>query len=604
MIKFLAHLILSAVAVHSAAVKPVTFYVYRAESSTSKYANHLLNTNAANEAGVMSYIHNKVIPVDQQSGSCCGCKRNANIDMIVRFQVTVLNPPSHPSPPVGDYVAYSNGVCLTPNCTQKYLKDGYFIGSQDQSVNVTAYSNAVGYSFPEEGLCWSPDGKPSCTYYYQPAGTLMLDSLVNYYEQEIFPDYHAWCVAGGVEFERDVNNKCGEKKTVPFWEGVCNQTMCDARVSLLAMPGIFNTSLPNGCNGSTSAVFVSNGTCVDKCPNGSVPDWNYACSSCQSVSPSSHCATCSWVLSPTNNNTNCLSCSTDYPYNSKRGCVTECESNEYLEPSTNECIPCHSNCRSCFGRSPSQCISCSSSFPYTQHNSTCVDVCEAGTYSNSSTMECDDCVKPCETCKSIEMCTSCNKTSNLPYLELTNHTCLARCQTDEYVDEADSECRKCHDSCESCFGEGPYSCIKCYSYARFLYNHSCEKKCDDGTYPNYDNETGTYSPVCSDCAETCGTCTNGTACLSCDGNGKYRYFDNGHCVVACPADRPAGWSGNTPNVCGGSSPAPSDAGDHKWTVAITVMGCLTIGGLLYYCYRKEKNKKQPLLGEFQRINDM
>mmetsp|Transcript_14980 Transcript_14980/g.29422 ORF Transcript_14980/g.29422 Transcript_14980/m.29422 type:complete len:322 (+) Transcript_14980:3-968(+) len=310
------------ISVVSAAQEASKFMVYRAESSSSEWHTHLLNVDAANEDGVLGYVHSEVIPTDMGSGSCCGCKRKFDIDVIMRFQVTVLNPASVPTPPTDGFMAYDRGVCTVPHCDETYKKKGYYVGGQFQKGNPRHnYSHALWYSFPQEGLCWQPDGSHNCTFLYRPAGVLRLDDLVNFRSPQITPNYHDWCQAGGVEFMRDRSDPCVVQRSIPFWAAVCNATACQQRSNeLVSAAALFNTSMQNGCDSSTEDVFKHGSQCQPVCPYGTFPDWEYVCQPCN---PALHCRSCSWQLTPSSPGGQvCLTCGSDFPVKNASGaCV-------------------------------------------------------------------------------------------------------------------------------------------------------------------------------------------------------------------------------------------------------------------------------------------
>jgi len=205
--------------------EPLVMDIFRAVSTTSAYTKKLMNCDAANAGGVLGYLHTEVIPSDMSPN----CMRKFNINSIAVHQVTILNPPGQQ--PFGEYLAFDSGKCTVPNCTEIFKERGYYVGSQSQSGNPRhSYKNAFWYSFPQHGICDKPNGTKNCTYSYKFKFLLDLNDLSS------IPNYHDWCMNGGIEFERKgrINPDCClTVHSVPFWKEPCNVELCNDRIQLL-----------------------------------------------------------------------------------------------------------------------------------------------------------------------------------------------------------------------------------------------------------------------------------------------------------------------------------------------------------------------------------
>jgi len=231
----------------------INFLVYRAATSSDTYATVLSNSNAADRAGVLSYLHTEVVPQDMRFREDIeSSQRKFGIDSIMVFNVTVFNPKPYLTPqiPLSGYVAFDAGKCLASDkgC-QKYATDGYQVGFQVQENNVRAqYSNDTlsnyWYSFPGGGLCDKPNGTKTCTYNYEVVGRISIDELVNL-DRLGFKDYKSFAKynsstasSANIEFTRmgRVRPECCEtdlENSIPFWNAPCDLKQSYARIQAL-----------------------------------------------------------------------------------------------------------------------------------------------------------------------------------------------------------------------------------------------------------------------------------------------------------------------------------------------------------------------------------
>lgn len=208
--------------------KPVTFYMYRAQSAQ---IYPLENLNAADLAGVMWYLHNEVI---------VSTPRKYSIDRIRRYRVTLRNTQEFWNTHhrlFGAFLAFDAARCTTPICGDIFKQYGFIVGCQILPTNVAPYlggsktqvngackdpfCNApVWYSLPGQcptqglrnneiagnkgtqdvmkskeescikeqpgGRCDKVTGSPDCTYSVEGAGEIMLDELVGIKDYEYF----------------------------------------------------------------------------------------------------------------------------------------------------------------------------------------------------------------------------------------------------------------------------------------------------------------------------------------------------------------------------------------------------------------------------------
>ena len=200
---------------------------------------------------------------------------------------------------------------------------------------------------------------------------------------------------------------------------------CGAKCTSCRIPNFTAASTieQRQCTACIPGFFLSNGECVESCPDGTFVDSDLrTCRACDST-----CRTC------INSATFCLSCPSNLLAASGR-CVANCPSSSFPSPSGNpsNCLTCHPDCTSCSGPSFNQCTACPPSRPV-----------------------------------------------------LLNGRCLPTCQKAQYFDTASSECRACDSSCSSCSGPGPNNCLACASSTNVLRNGQCvAANCNTGGNAN------------------------------------------------------------------------------------------------------------------------
>jgi hypothetical protein len=263
-----------------------TFYMYRAQSQASY---PLENTNAADLAGVMWYIHNEVVTATP---------RKYKIDRVKRYKVTVRNTwefwNTHKRQ-FGPFVAFDAARCSTPICKKLYNQYGFIVGCQAQGTEVAGYLGKtqtnwnckkgedkckapLWYSLPgpcpglgisngeidankvglDVNAAKTPDckarmpgghcaggavanGNPDCTYSYEEAGQIFLNELVG------ITDYDNWWNGSYVKCQDDVaqhvlpaDHECIQNKEydlhldkgigTTFWDGKHDAVKCQERM--------------------------------------------------------------------------------------------------------------------------------------------------------------------------------------------------------------------------------------------------------------------------------------------------------------------------------------------------------------------------------------
>jgi hypothetical protein len=367
-----------------------------------------------------------------------------------------------------------------------------------------------------------------------------------------------------------------------------------------------NDQLANCAN--TPAVTACTGPSVGQataCAN------SYYLSSGVCLACNGNCATC--VTSATN----CLTCSSP-PYLQSVGntCVAACNTNQYLSSNTcyncdascltcsaagstscstcaagkylsgGSCLTCDTNCLTC-QTTATNCLTCGVTFPKLQPGSpnTCVASCNSNQFDNAGT--CTNCDSSCLTCTTsgttgcsscaagkyltgssscltcngncatcVTSATNCLTCSSPPYLQSVGNTCVAACNTNQYL--SSNTCYNCDASCLTCSAAGSTSCSTCAS-GKYLNGGSC-LSCDStcltcsgsatncvtcgGSFPLYlPGSPNTCVASCnSNQFDNAGTCTNcDSSCLTCSGAGSLactscaasKYLTGSNSCAAC-----------------------------------------------------------------------
>lgn len=207
--------------------------MYRAQSDTSYPPE---NCDLASAAGVMWYLHNEVVKL---------CPRHYNISRVIRYNVTVFNPPSvyaMRQGQFGPFVAFDYGQCTVPNCPHLWEQYGYAVGCQKQDVTRWKYEDSFWYSLPGKcpsqkwsnkssecaaqelgGNCSQPNGTQTCTWHAEQVGEVLVNDLSG------ISDLAAFCAAGNVEYDENTDKGRG----CSFWDDKFNASRNKERVLAL-----------------------------------------------------------------------------------------------------------------------------------------------------------------------------------------------------------------------------------------------------------------------------------------------------------------------------------------------------------------------------------
>ncbi|XP_022108207.1 proprotein convertase subtilisin/kexin type 5-like [Acanthaster planci] len=246
---------------------------------------------------------------------------------------------------------------------------------------------------------------------------------------------------------------------------------------------------------------------------------------CRDCTP--HCKRC---LGPREDE--CLICAADYRL-ANGHCRQNCNTGQFHKDGV--CMACHPSCGSCTGPSPYECTSCPDGLVHTVSGADkgeCSVGCPQGTFRHGS--QCRACHDTCQSCdgEGEERCLSCQST----FFLTGNQRCVPTCGDGTYQyrsdvgggDEALSgmECRPCHSSCATCYGPLETECTACHN-SMYRLEHTCVGHCGTGYWPGPQN-------VCQPCHFDCMSCWGNRQdqCISC-ASGKKLLAER--CVDECPA---------------------------------------------------------------------
>ncbi|KAL4451032.1 hypothetical protein ABPG74_021354 [Tetrahymena malaccensis] len=227
---------------------------------------------------------------------------------------------------------------------------------------------------------------------------------------------------------------------------------------------------------------------------------------------------------------------------------SSCQDGYYLDPNTNLCFICSSNCMLCndanscakcspnnyvmpaTNNQPSYCVpSCISGYYQETDSRLCVqcniDNCTQCTDSNSCSVcsngyfidviykTCNQCSDNCQICTSSQNCTQCNLGFILTQNGDGSISCVRSCLQNQYVSTNPSSCTDCNKS----------KCLFCYSDNRCM-------ACTNNYYLSV-NSLDPNNSTCQQCANQCSSCygPNPNQCYSC--NAGY-YFLNNQCLTS------------------------------------------------------------------------
>ncbi|XP_064032778.1 proprotein convertase subtilisin/kexin type 5 isoform X1 [Pogoniulus pusillus] len=242
------------------------------------------------------------------------------------------------------------------------------------------------------------------------------------------------------------------------------------------------------CTACTIEFFVlNNGMCVEECPEETY--YEEVTGDCQACNRT--CKTCS-------SSTTCLTCRNGLMLNNFGHCVAPglCSHTEYYDEKIQSCKPCHKKCFHCSGPTEHQCLSCANN--HYLLNSTCVEICPDGYYTDSSKGQCYPCHRACATCtgKQSSQCLSCK-----PGWYRQGKGCINQCPAGYYAQNSTGSCERCHKGCKECMGPKPTDCLFCDVYFYLLRSkNKCVSSCPEYFYEDKENN------VCERCHPSCQTC--------------------------------------------------------------------------------------------------
>ena len=174
------------------------------------------------------------------------------------------------------------------------------------------------------------------------------------------------------------------------------------------------------------------------------------------------------------------------------------------------CLPCNPTCLTCVNGLTTGCTSCSSGSTLTWGS--CIPNCAGGaslTNYIGTDGTCANCITPCYSCLNSTFCYSCSSDS-IFYLLASKGQCLDTCPAGTYAQTTSLNCQNCDPNCVTCSGSAT-NCISCAAGQYLVSNGSC-LSCAKGKYYNSSLNS------CETCDAPCLTCNGATSksCLSCD----------------------------------------------------------------------------------------
>nr|XP_017011802.2 furin-like protease 2 isoform X4 [Drosophila takahashii] len=181
---------------------------------------------------------------------------------------------------------------------------------------------------------------------------------------------------------------------------------------------------------------------------------------------------------------------------------------------------CDAECDSsgCYGRGPTQCVACS----HYRLDNTCVSRCPPRSFPNQVGI-CWPCHDTCETCAGAgpDSCLTCAP-AHLHVIDLA--VCLQFCPDGYFENSRNRTCVPCEPNCASC-QDHPEFCTSC-DHHLVMHENKCYSACPLDTYETEDNK-------CAFCHSTCATCNGPTDqnCITCRSS---RYAWQNKCLISCP----------------------------------------------------------------------
>ncbi|XP_030379433.1 furin-like protease 2 isoform X2 [Scaptodrosophila lebanonensis] len=181
---------------------------------------------------------------------------------------------------------------------------------------------------------------------------------------------------------------------------------------------------------------------------------------------------------------------------------------------------CDAECDSlgCYGLGPTQCVACS----HYRLDNTCVSRCPPRSFPNQVGI-CWPCHDSCETCAGAgpDSCLTCAP-AHLHVIDLA--VCLQVCPDGYFENIKNRTCVPCEPNCASC-QDHPEYCTSC-DHHLVMHENKCYSACPLNTYETEDNK-------CAHCHASCGTCKGPSEvdCITCRPS---RYAYESKCLNNCP----------------------------------------------------------------------
>ncbi|KFO84606.1 Extracellular matrix protein FRAS1, partial [Buceros rhinoceros silvestris] len=245
---------------------------------------------------------------------------------------------------------------------------------------------------------------------------------------------------------------------------------------------------------------AAHGLCLSRCHAGFYGDSAGVCRPCHSS-----CADCAGSAAQ-----DCTACLAPRVLLEGR-CLPECP--QGLFSHQNRCHSCHPSCKTCRGPSDVECVTC---HPHaTLAGGRCRTSCKEEQYLNLVGY-CVDCHPLCRQCVANlrDTGSTCLECQNARHLLLGDH-CLPDCPAGYYAENG--ACRRCHPSCKTCTGAGPFSCSSCDASLVLSHTGTCAPACSPGHYRD-DRQT------CKPCNSQCRSCEAAAGCTSCRDPAKVLLF--------------------------------------------------------------------------------
>ena len=370
------------------------------------------------------------------------------------------------------------------------------------------------------------------------------------------------------------------------------------------------------CKGNQFGLYPNN------CTNCSLE-----CNRCFTVGRD-NCRECKYFILP--NGTCVFSCP---KFINGMTCVNSCLNSQYLNRTTNYCLPCNRLCDpnfNCTGPGPGDCKVCR----HVRDKGICKDECPVDKYTdeNQRCQQCDPECQPGLGCQGPNAW-ECNKCANYNITLSTIDTgvknpvgqlaasssspfitaCVRMCRIDYFA--VGKICLECSEQCSGgCSGSQPHQCINCKNYDKTENGlATCVASCnpypglqlfyaDNRTnmchqcHPQCSPEKGCYGSTATDCLD-CRNLTfdseNGTVCVGqCPPN---HYTDEQFRCLKCDKSCSSGCSGPNPSDCTGNSDTLGTFDAGTGTLAVVVVVCVvlllvTIILLVCYCYRVHSDR--------------